>query len=183
MVGKIKSTRTVGSKLAGNEAASLLAGVIPGGDFEPWDGVLYGSLVKNARKKAGFANVESFTAGIYRKTRVYISRDVYYKLEQGRQTPSIVQFMAINITLFDIPMPTNIALPCICPEWLGIVESGGEIPGQWREENTRALEEQKGRTFATPEEAATTEPGGDPRLFAPSAAKGEREAEGASPKD
>lgn len=154
------------------EHMALMSGDRPGEEFKPWASVVYGSLVKDARRKAGYVKAEDFGRAVWRRTRVYLSRDVMYKIEQGRQDPTVVQFMAINLTLFGAPVPSRVTMPCICPEWIEIAANdGGAIPPEWMEENTRKLEEQTGRRFTTPEEAA--EAAKDvPWVFAPVAAEG-----------
>ena len=133
-------------------------------EFEPWSSQLYGAMVKNARKRAGYSTAQAFSDSIFRRTRVYISRDVLYKIEQGRQNPDIAQFMAINLSLYGAPVPSKVTMPCICPEWVEIASNGGEIPPSWRRANTRAIEEATGEHYETAEAAAKAAKD-DPSLF------------------
>lgn len=67
----------------------------------PWfDWRAYGSTVRHARKAAGCRTAAEFSAMIYRRTRLEVSMDALYRIEQGRQQPTPEQFMAINLALF-----------------------------------------------------------------------------------
>ena len=143
---------------------ALLSGEDPEEEFEPWANQLYGAMIKNARKRAGYSTAQAFSDTIYRRTRVYISRDVLYKIEQGRQKPDIEQFMAINLSLYHAPLPSKVTMPCICPEWISIASNEGEIPLSWRKENTRDLERATGERF-NDGVAAGKAAKDDPKLF------------------
>lgn len=133
-------------------------------EFSAWDDQLYGAMVKNARKKAGYSTAQAFSDTIYRRTRVRITRDVLYKIEQGRQTPDLRQFMAINIALYHVPLPSKITVPCMSAEWINIASNEGEIPLSWRRGNTLALEEATGERYHDGVEAARAAKD-DPSLF------------------
>lgn len=119
---------------------SLLRGQADDDDVEVFDWSLYSALIRKARKDMGFKTAEAFSATIYRRTRVKISRDSIYKIEQGKQTPDAMQFMAINMVLYNEPFPGRIVTSCLCPEWVQIM-NGGDIPLSWKHGNYRdALE-------------------------------------------
>lgn len=110
-------------------------------DFQPFDWALYGMLLRKKRLDLGFRKAEEFAASIWRRTRVRISRDTLYKIEQGKQIPDAEQFMAINLALSQVLFDTQTADLCLSPEWRGIV--GSCIPETWKEENAEAAWQQK----------------------------------------
>ncbi len=112
-----------------------------------FDWGLYGALVRKARTDLGYRKAEDFADSIWRRTRVKVSRDTLYKIEQGRQVPDGNQFMAINMALSGtrfFPWITNL---CTSMEWQSIEDQscgGGQgevtpdklyLPHDWKTEN------------------------------------------------
>ena len=91
--------------------------------FVPFDWSLYGTLIRKRRIDLGYKKAEAFTQSIWRRTRVAISRDTLYKIEQGRQTPDATQFMAINIALGGDPFFPWATSLCLSVEWREIREA------------------------------------------------------------
>lgn len=114
-------------------------------DKEPaamFDWSLYGMLVRKHRAEKGYKKAEAFSETIWRRTRVDISRDTLYKIEQGRQIPNAEQFMAINMALFGAPINEGLLHLCMSTEWRSISnEEADPIPHEWKLENTQALYE------------------------------------------
>ena len=114
-------------------------------DREPaamFDWSLYGMLVRKHRAKKGYKKAEAFSETIWRRTRVDVSRDTLYKIEQGRQVPSAEQFMAINMALFGAPFNDDLLHLCMSAEWRSIFnEEVDPIPHEWKLENTEILYE------------------------------------------
>jgi len=113
----------------------------PEQDFQPFDWALYGMLVRRKRLDLGFRKAEEFAASIWRRTRVHISRDTLYKIEQGNQIPDAEQFMAINLALGRVLFDAPTADLCLSPEWREIV--GSSIPDAWKEDNAEAAWRQR----------------------------------------
>lgn len=114
-------------------------------DKEPaamFDWSLYGMLVRKHRVEKGYKKAEAFSETIWRRTRVDISRDTLYKIEQGRQIPNAEQFMAINMALFGAPINEELLQLCMSTEWRSISnEEVDTIPDEWKLENTEILYE------------------------------------------
>lgn len=92
--------------------------------FFSWS--VYGALVRMHRTKLGYKNTASFSDGIERRTGMYISKDVLYRIEQSRQVPTAEQFMAINLALFDSISPSKYEddfYSCINREWREHIEN------------------------------------------------------------
>lgn len=115
-------------------------------EVEVFDWKLYGSLVRRVRMNLGYKKAEDFAASIWRRTRVKISRDTLYKIEQGRQVPDAAQFMAINLALSGTKFYPWITDLCTSPEWRGIEEASGDgtkevesvvldLPPLWKGDN------------------------------------------------
>lgn len=100
--------------------------------LEAFDWGLYSALIRKDRKDLGYRTADAFSATVYRRTRIVISRDSVYKIEQGKQIPDALQFMAINISLYKEPLPSRVIELCYCPEWREIWQNGGEIPISWK---------------------------------------------------
>ncbi len=66
----------------------------------PFDWAMYGACVRCRRRAAGCRTAADFSAMLYRRTRLEVSKDALYRIEQGRQQPTSEQFMAINLALF-----------------------------------------------------------------------------------
>lgn len=102
-----------------------------------FDWSLYGLLVRKMRLDAGFRKVEDFSEAVWRRTRVYLSRDTLYKIEQGRQVPDAIQFMALNLALSGDPSGGEAARMCASKEWQSILDADDVFsPQSWREENS-----------------------------------------------
>ena len=107
-------------------------------EFEAFDWTVYGAIVKSTRKRIGYKTAQSFSDTIWRRTRVTVSRDSVYKIEQGRQIPDALQFMAINIALFQDPFPDKQLGACYCIEWGDLLDHDGQIPEEWAVQNYEA---------------------------------------------
>ena len=107
-------------------------------EFEAFDWNFYGAIVKNARKRQGYKTAQSFSDTIWRRTRYAVSRDSVYKIEQGRQVPDAMQFMAINIALFKEPFPVKQLGPCYSSEWSDLLDHNGLVPREWAVQNYEA---------------------------------------------
>ena len=106
---------------------------------ELFDWQLFGAMVRNMRRKRGWAKAEHFSIAIHNRTRLHISADTLYKIESGRQVPSSMQLFAMMLALglkapevMDVLMRT-----CSCEEWKELYN--GEVPFNWRVANTRNL--------------------------------------------
>jgi hypothetical protein len=130
------------------------AGANPGA-FEVIDWSLYSVLVRNDRRAMGYKKAEEFSASIWRRTRVTVTQETLYKIEQARQVPDTKQFMAINIALYGSPLPERVMDTCVSKEWRQIAEAGGDIPLEWKYENFRkAAGDRADDPTLTPEELA-----------------------------
>lgn len=138
----------------------------PPGGVPPMDWSLYSVLVRSDRRAMGFKRAEDFSASIWRRTRVKITQETLYKVEQGRQVPDTMQFMAINVALYGEPFPARVLDTCLSQDWKDIAESKGDIPLEWKYENFRdAAGERADDPSLTPEELAQ-ETGDAAGLFA-----------------
>lgn len=98
-----------------------------------FDWALYGLLIRKARTDMGYRKAEHFAASIWRRTRIEVSRDTLYKIEQGKQAPTAEQFMALNMILFSSPFPENIFGLCSSNEWKTIrTGCTDDIPNDWK---------------------------------------------------
>lgn len=111
-------------------------GSSPGG-FRAFDWSIYSVLVRNDRRAMGFRRAEDFSASIWRRTHYNVSQETIYKVEQGRQVPDAMQFIAINLALYGEPYPQRVVENCVCPEWRQIAAAHGDIPRAWKVENFR----------------------------------------------
>ena len=121
---------------------------------------LYGMMVRRERTRAGFKRAADFCHSVQRRTRVFISRDVLYKIEQGRQEPSGTQLAALNLSLFGEAFPSWLMPRLASNEWIEIEQAYREgngdpinrpyVPEEWAREN-RAAVELFVREFLTPE--------------------------------
>lgn len=103
-------------------------------DFEK-----YGSLIRRKRLSMGYQTGKDFSRGIYLRTRFHISDQSLYKIEQGKQEPTLVQFLAINLALFQSPFPGETTYqgsisPCLLGGW-EYIEKNEEISDEWKREN------------------------------------------------
>jgi hypothetical protein len=107
------------------------------GEFVPFDWSLYGVLIRNDRRAMGFERVQDFSASLWRRTHYKVTQETLYKVEQGRQVPGTMQFMAINIALYGEPLPSRVVEACMSPEWRRIAAAKGDIPAEWKRQNFR----------------------------------------------
>ena len=133
-------------------------------NYKPVDLSIWCSVVRNKRKKKGFDNVSTFTMYILFLTRTYINPHSYYKIEQGKQEPSLSQFFAINLVLFDDFIPPRDILELCMSDELKTVEANIRnhndkrflVPDEWLKQNTYFLNkriedsEQEKNTEASP---------------------------------
>lgn len=89
-------------------------------DNEMMDWGLYGMLIRRERTRAGYKRADEFTKFVRSVTGLKISRDVYYKIEQGRQTPNATQLAAINLSLYGKAFPSWLMDRLASREWIGI---------------------------------------------------------------
>lgn len=104
------------------------------GDNDLFDWSLYGALIRHERAKAGCKNTGEFSELIKRRTHFAISKDVLYRIEQNRQEPTAMQFVAINLALFFEVWPDfhGSISPCLSKEWAEI-NSEYRMPMSWLE--------------------------------------------------
>lgn len=127
--------------------------------FEPFDFGLYGMLIRKMRTDLGYRKADDFVRTLYLRTRLTMSRETLYKIEQGKQAPNAAQFLALNIALTGEPMPGKVAALCMSKEWAQIVgafessarmQPGADVcspsapwvPGAWADENMRRTTEE-----------------------------------------
>lgn len=133
---------------------------------DPFDWTLYSALIRKDRKDRGYRTAASFSETIYRRTRVSISRDTIYKIEQGKQTPDALQFMAINISLYKTPLPKRVTDLCFSPEWRSIVTSPeADIPIEWKYDNFAEAAGENANDPKLDPRTVSFWAGDDPRLF------------------
>lgn len=97
-------------------------------DFEPFDYGIWGAIVRKRRKEMNY-NAEQFTEFLELSTRIKIHPQTYYKIEQGNQTPSHAQYMAINLAVFDdVEPPQEVKQMCLSKEWKHIINILKDIP-------------------------------------------------------
>lgn len=104
---------------------------------ELFDWKLYGLLMRKLRLDLGYRKAEDFSDSIWRRTRVKISRDTLYKIEQGRQIPDASQFMALNLALSKSLFNPEVAGMCTSQVWKSLAE-GADVPEEWKKENAHA---------------------------------------------
>lgn len=102
-------------------------------DEELFSWGLYANLIRQKRTSMGYTTAKKFSAGIYRRTRLRVSSDVLYRIEQCRQEPTAMQFMAINLSLFDEVWPFEVRA-CARGGWVELVEHYN-VPDKWKREN------------------------------------------------
>ena len=103
---------------------------------------LWVRIVKTKRKSMGYISVIHFVRTLTWRTRVWFSTGVYYKIEQGKQNPSLEQFMAINLVIFGTMFPPEKDMKnLVAKEWWEIEnlqsdpESELMVPKAWAYEN------------------------------------------------
>lgn len=89
-----------------------------------FDMELFGLLIRRERTKAGFGTAESFAKKIVSVTMLPISKDVIYRIESGKQSPTLEQAMAINLTLNKRLLEGLPIEMCVGSLWKGIDEEG-----------------------------------------------------------
>ncbi|WP_080797902.1 hypothetical protein [Arabiibacter massiliensis] len=104
-------------------------------DTALFDWELYGLLVRKARIDMGYKKAEDFAESVWRRTRVRMSRDILYKIEQGRQIPDASQFMALNLAVSDSLFYPDVTDMCTSRSWKQIAGGDG-IPDEWKKENS-----------------------------------------------
>ena len=122
---------------------------------------LYGMMVRRARTRAGYKRAADFASSVYLRTRVNISRDTLYKIEQGRQEPNGTQLAALNLSLFGEAFPSWLMQRLASSEWIEIEQAYKEgrgdplsrpyVPAEWAREN-RSDVEFFVRTFLAPKD-------------------------------
>lgn len=112
---------------------------------ELFDWSLYGAMVRHERTKLGYKNTNDLSDTIYRRTRMRVSKDVLYRIEQNRQEPTAMQFMAINLAIFNEIWPRFRADMSACPsEKWRIYNENEEMPAEWRADNLAIAYEELG---------------------------------------
>lgn len=121
-----------------------------------FDWTLYGMLCRKRRNDLGYKTAEAFAKSVWRRTRLQLTRDILYKIEQGRQTPDAEQFIALNLSLWGEILPDEVIRICASKEWADIINaysygvfneeteekeyfgaSNPWIPNKWAGENSR----------------------------------------------
>ena len=104
--------------------------------YETFNWPLYGMLIRARRIQLGYRKAEHFADSIYRRTRYAISRDSLYKIEQGRQVPDSMQFLAINLALYGELLPEELTRLCTGRNWADIAaHEYPYVPYEWAAEN------------------------------------------------
>lgn len=103
-------------------------------DLFSWGAYAY--LIREKRTKKGYTTAKKFSSAIYRRTRLEVSSDVVYRIEQCRQEPNAMQFMAINLSLFDEVFPYEVR-ECARGGWVDLIEHYN-VPDKWKRENLLA---------------------------------------------
>lgn len=104
------------------------------------DWIKYGALVKGERTKRFIRTAEQLSREVERRTGETIGRDAIYRIEQGKQTPTVAQFFAINITLFGelLPESNKDVEACFSREWREYYGSKG-VPESRQRENLEEM--------------------------------------------
>lgn len=121
--------------------------------FNPYDLDLWRMYVRNQRKRMGYDKATHFVQTLWLRTRVKINVQTFYKIEQGKQEPTIAQFMAINMALSNHELPDEeIHKRCLCREWQQIktlnednndtLNYEQKIPPLWAEQNFKVMKEE-----------------------------------------
>ena len=93
---------------------------------QPFDWQLYGQTVRTGRTSAGFDKAGDFAECMTLATGVRFTREMVYKIEQGRQAPDAGQFLALNLVLFGEPAPVAICRHCAKRPLLSLFPQDGE---------------------------------------------------------
>lgn len=87
-------------------------------EFEPTiDLFLYGALVKRARLNLGYRRGEDFVNAMKRVTGYEMSKDVLYRIENGKREPEVNFMIALNLMMGKIATDTEFIRMCIPQEW------------------------------------------------------------------
>lgn len=109
--------------------------------------------IKARRKELNIPNAAKFVETLWLKTRVKMHENTYYKIEQGGQKPSLLQFFSINIVLFDdIVPPKKILSGILSREWVEVINRCNYakkvgyvnvvVPEDWGYNNFHSLNEE-----------------------------------------
>lgn len=127
-----------------------------GESIMPFDWTLYGAKCRKKRLDMGYASTKAFAESVQRRTRMPITKDILYKIEQGRQVPEALTFACLNMSLWGHPFPRQVVDECSSPEfrslftayidhmnpdtWEGspYCEEMPYVPRRWAAENTEA---------------------------------------------
>ena len=60
-----------------------------------FDTCLFGDLIRRERRAAGYKRADDFAKAVTEATGCKLSRDVLYKIEQGRQEPTPSQMLGL----------------------------------------------------------------------------------------
>ena len=60
----------------------------------------FGQWLKSERVEAGYKSASAFAEAIYEMTGLYVTKDILYKLETGRQDVTVMQLLAFSLTLY-----------------------------------------------------------------------------------
>lgn len=111
---------------------------------------VYGALMRNTRMKNGYKNMDDFARGLWLRARVKVGKETLYKIEQGKQPPSVETFFGINLVLFGEFLPEKLFSFSVCDEWKAIGKYTEDyffsscepyVPSRWAEENRAELQE------------------------------------------
>ncbi|TNU89038.1 helix-turn-helix transcriptional regulator [Eggerthella lenta] len=92
--------------------------------FEPTiDLSLYGALLKRARLNLGYRRAEDFVAAMKCVTGYDVSKDIVYRMENGKKEPTINFMIAMNLMLGLPATDFSMAEMCIPKEWNDLSES------------------------------------------------------------
>lgn len=91
-----------------------------------FDWQLYGALIRLERTKQGMYKAALLSDAIYSRTGFRVSKYVLYRIEQNRQEPTAMQFVSINMTLWQTPYPDSNLFQCLSDAWKHIAEENGE---------------------------------------------------------
>ena len=96
----------------------------PEPDYEPpFKEKVWCNAIKNRRMELGYDKASEFVRTLWYETRVKMHVQSYYKLEQGNQHPTISQFMAINLVLYnDYFPPKEVMQECVSEDFAYVKE-------------------------------------------------------------
>ena len=78
---------------------------------------LYGAKCRKRRQDLGYKTADAFAASVRRRTDASITRDILYKIEQGRQEPGASLFLALNLSLWGDPFPFEAIGECLSKDF------------------------------------------------------------------